>query len=138
MKDSASHSKDRIDPQLSMGNGQIALLNNKDKSRNVQISVDCEVKSDPSEKVPVRRDLKLSVDFIFEIVMDEKENFSENAFKSVTQDYGLNFCVVQLQNIVKDITSIDYGTPMVFRGLTLPTGVSVVREGSDNKEEKSD
>lgn len=136
MEDSVSHSKDKIDPKLNMGRGQIALVNNKDESRNVQISIDCEVTSDPSEKIPVQRNLKLSVDFIFEIVMDENEDFSEDTFKNVTQEYGLNFCAVQLQNVVKDITSIDYGSPMLFRGLTLPTGISVVRESPDNKEEK--
>lgn len=132
MKDTDSSSNDKAKLQMNMENGQVALLNGEGEDKSLHINIKCGITDNASQKVPVQRNLNLSIDFIFKVVLDKNESFNEDVFKELTQDYALNFCTMQLQDIIKDITSIDYGSAIIIKGFPLPTGISIAKEAPTN------
>lgn len=114
---------------LNIDNGRVALQTDKKGKRNAIITVGGKASRANNSDLPVQQDLTLSADFIFSVKLAENENFSEEKFKQLTQDYALSFCVIKIQEIVKNITSLDYGSPIVVRDFDLPSGITIFREG---------
>src|SRR5699024_10733911 len=75
---------------LNIDNGRVALQTDKKGKRNAIITVGGKASRANNSDLPVQQDLTLSADFIFSVKLAENENFSEEKFKQLTQDYALS------------------------------------------------
>lgn len=116
---------------MNIKNGKVSLQTDKKGEKTVLITVGGEAVRNDGNELSVQQNLTLSADFIFKIKLKEKEVFSEEEFKRLTQEYALNLCIIKIQEIVKNITSIDYGSPIIIHDFDLPSGVTIFREKSE-------
>lgn len=72
----------------------------------------------------------VKVDFAFKIMADEEhlDNLDDAPVIKTIRNYGLSFCILKTQDIIKAITSIDYGTPIVIDSYKIPGNLNISPE----------
>lgn len=115
---------------LRIGDGKVAFQTNRrgQKVAVITVSGTATRTNDEDESSAVQQDLTLKSDFVFRIKLSDGEEFNEKEFRKLIQDHALNFCVIKVQEIVKNITSIDYGSPIIIRDFDIPSEIKIFRQ----------
>lgn len=104
-----------------------------------QGNVNVEIKNKPLVRISIKADannlieeekiqtLKLSIDFLFNLDQPVDRTNSEE-FKKLAEDYALSFCFTKLEDVIKQITSIDYGRPILIRNIPFPSDVHLMKK----------
>jgi hypothetical protein len=96
------------------------------ESRIVRINIDSEVESYVLKNKPFQI-LNLVVDFIFELKVGSASKINQKELEKLIKDYGLGVVMVNLEDLIKKITSLDYGTPVIVNDFGFPNNVSLTK-----------
>lgn len=104
--------------ELKMKKGNIAVSKGKDNNEKKAIlTLEAEVYRKEREKTIQRLDVES--DFVYDVVA-KGEGFDQNEFSELARKYALNFCLVKLEDIIKQITQIDYSGPIILQDFPFP------------------
>lgn len=137
LKEAPTHGEYLCDMTISDGEVQYS----PDKVPSAVITITANGFSKNGSEKEKAQDLKISIDYIFEIISKEKdmEKIKGEEFKSLIQDYAMNFCLVKTEDLIKQITTLDYGRPIIIHKATMPTGIKLIdpKELKDEKKDKN-
>lgn len=112
---------------MSIGDGQVAVSRTKPISVIITMNIKAYTKDKGAKEES--QALSLSVDCIFEIDTKETDiaKLDDQGFKEVIQEHAMNFCLLKAEELVKQITSLDYGRPIIVQKVTLPSGIKLFK-----------
>ncbi|WP_308557773.1 hypothetical protein [uncultured Lactobacillus sp.] len=121
---SVDREKDNIGQQyiLNFNLKKINLSISK-KQQKVIINILGKVECQSDEEVKPFRSLELDVDYSYSIY--NGENLSETNLRQMSEDYGINNSIILFENLVKEITSLDYSEPVVFNKFKFPRNINL-------------
>ena len=96
-------------------------VNISDTKDNAEVFIAGNIK-ETSENKDIIRSLNLSVSYYYSI----HNVISDNSFleaQKYLKEYGINTSIVMYEELVKQITSIDYNTPIVLNGFVMPGAI---------------
>lgn len=97
------------------------VINISDDKSTARISITGNVK-EVSEDKNIIRSLNLSVSYYYSLLNVDNDN-SFLKIQHYLEDYGINTSVVMYEELVKQITSIDYNDPIILNGFAMPGSV---------------
>lgn len=120
--------------EMKMEKGNIAVSSDKNNNKKSAIlTLAAEVHR--KEKDNNLQSLNVEVDFIFDVVA-KNDTFDEEEFSKVARNYALSFCLIKLEDIVKQITQIDYGGPIIIQDFPFPSDTKLERLSPEEAEKE--
>lgn len=118
---------------LSIEDGKIALNGGKKPSIVIMTSAKAYAKSQNQDVNS--QELNIKADFVFAV--DSKETdvnkIDGPELKTLIETYAMNFCMTKVEELIKQITSIDYGRPLVIQKITMPSGSKISKPSDETK-----
>ncbi|WP_367342274.1 hypothetical protein [Limosilactobacillus sp.] len=122
------NSGDKQNQSLTIDDGRVALNTDKHGQQTAIITVKGIANRSLKKEIVMQQNLTVSADFVYKVKLADNEKFDEPKFRELIQDYALNFCVIKIQEIVKEVTSLDYGSPFVIHDFDFPSGIKITKE----------
>lgn len=123
---------------MQVDDGQVSLSQGDTPSVVIGVNVKAFSKNEgESEKAQT---LEISVDWIFEVESQEKDvhKIDGPEFRKLVETYGMNFCMIRSEELVKQLTSIDYGRPILVQKVEVPNGITLQKPDNTNSEDKDE
>lgn len=121
---------------MAIDDGQVAM--SKGNPPSVIITMNAKAFTKNKNEKDDSQTLSFTVDCIFEIESKESDihKIDGPEFRKLVETYGMNFCMMKAEELVKQITSIDYGRPMIVRKVSVPSGIKLITPDEYEKDTK--
>lgn len=93
------------------------------KYKTVIINILGKVECQRDEKSEPFRSLELDVDCSYSVYTDA--DVSDSNLRQMSEDYGVNNSIILFENLVKEITSLDFSGPIVFNKFKFPRNINL-------------
>lgn len=123
---------------MQVSDGQVALSQGSGPSVVIGVHINAySINEGETEKAQT---LEISVDWIFEVESQEKDvhKIDGPEFRKLVETYGMNFCMIRSEELVKQLTSIDYGRPILVQKVEVPNGITLQKPDNTNSEDKDE